>query len=212
MRYVRGHNSPRLLRDDGFTLEWVNSEAAAWFMGLWTTDGSLKKNGYLDITLKNADAVYQAAEVIGLPRERVGTKTPNRGNEVHHGRKVDCWTPFCNGEHAVQMATLLYGDCSYRMRRKAAEAANLISRWEARQRMLLALEEQRATAIAAYQQGESAAEIEQRYGIPRRRVFEVLKSAGIFASTAQATNAVLSATGRQIRITPGECVGTRMHL
>ncbi len=275
-RFVHGHNSPMVLREDAFTPEWLGTEAGAWFMGLWTTDGCLNKNNYLDITMRDADAVYQAAECIGLPAERVGVKTPRDGKEVHHFRvgvvrllprlvaigmipgtktlkasapealafnrhfwrgvidgdghvsetayavsfitaspvlrdqfgafarhslafdpavdvrkkgrnntKVDCWIPVCRSERAVKMLRLLYGECSYRMERKVAATAALISRWESRQHDLSGLAQQRNTAIEEYRRGLSAWEIERLHGIPHRRVFEVLKAAGLPTRTSQ---------------------------
>lgn len=275
-RFVLGHNSPTLLREDVFTPGWLETEAGAWFMGIWTTDGSLSKRNYLDITMRDADTVYQAAECIGLPVERVGTKTLRNSKEVHHfrvgvvrllsrlaaigvtpgpktltasapvslafnrhfwrgvidgdghvsdtayavsfitaspvlrdqfsafirhslgfdpvvdvrakgrsGTKVDCWIPVCRSERAVKVLQLLYDRCCYRMERKSAAAAALLSRWKHRQHDLSNLAQQRNTAISEYQRGLSAWEIERLHGIPRSRVFQVLKNASIPTRTGQ---------------------------
>jgi hypothetical protein len=57
---------------DRFTCRWVQTEAGAWFLGLWMADGYLSLNASMSLALKDHDGAHLAAVALGLQEERVG--------------------------------------------------------------------------------------------------------------------------------------------
>jgi hypothetical protein len=60
------------LPEDRFTRKWIETEAGAWFLGLWTADGYLSEDASMSLALKDHDAVHLAAVALGLKSDRVG--------------------------------------------------------------------------------------------------------------------------------------------
>jgi hypothetical protein len=57
---------------DRFTARWTQTEAGAWFFGLWTADGYLSRDASMSLALKDHDGVHLATKALGLSPERVG--------------------------------------------------------------------------------------------------------------------------------------------
>lgn len=60
------------LPSDRFTRQWIQTEAGAWFLGLWTADGYLSREASMSLALKDHDGVHLAAMALGVQEDRVG--------------------------------------------------------------------------------------------------------------------------------------------
>jgi hypothetical protein len=60
------------LPGDRFTRQWIQTEAGAWFLGLWTADGYLSREASMSLALKDHDGVHLAAMALGVQEDRVG--------------------------------------------------------------------------------------------------------------------------------------------
>jgi hypothetical protein len=61
-----------MLPIDRFSVQWTQTEAGSWFLGLWTADGYLSRDANMSLALKDQDGVQLAAKALGLKGERVG--------------------------------------------------------------------------------------------------------------------------------------------
>ena len=84
------------LPDDRFSRAWIETEAGAWFLGLWTADGYLSRDASRSLALKDRDAVQLAAVALGLSDDRVGLHKQLGQARIRVGVK---WFPSPLGRH-----------------------------------------------------------------------------------------------------------------
>ena len=96
-RYVHNHHARKFfIPAFTFTQEWAKTEAGAWFMGMWVTDGYVSEKGSLCISLKDKDAIEKLIEATGIP-----------GLTIKFHKKLEQWSlRFSLGDRAKDWVKL----------------------------------------------------------------------------------------------------------